>query len=549
MPPPLQAVTFDLDGLMFNTEMLYERVMRQLLAKRQKPFEQQLLDQMMGRPGLIALTILRDWHGLDEAVEDIYADSDSIFLDLLDRELAPMPGLEELLAALEQHNVPKGIATSSRAPVVQRMLDHFGWRQRFQFILTSGDVLHGKPNPEIYLKAAETHAIPPATMLVLEDSHNGCRAAVDSGAYAVAVPGDHSRAHDFAGAQFVADTLADRRIYEVLGLTVLLAFVLFIVGCTAQPEVVVYAALDREFSDPVLDEFTKQTKIKTLAKYDLESTKTVGLTQAIMGEASRPRCDVFWNNEILNTLRLEEQGLLEVYRSPQAEHYPELFRSPNGTWHGFAARARVLIVNTQVVSAADMPTSIHDLADPKFHKRTAIAKPLFGTTATHAACLFAVLGDDEAKEFFRGLKQNEIQVLGGNKQVAEAVASGNLAFGLTDTDDAIIEVEKGSPVKIVYPDRGEGEIGTLFIPNTLAIIKGGPHPTEARQLVDFLLTAEVEEHLAKGPSAQIPLSNQVQFKPRVETPQTVKALPVDFSAAVKKWDAAAKFINEEFLAP
>jgi pseudouridine-5'-monophosphatase len=219
MPPPLQAVTFDLDGLMFNTEMLYERVMRQLLAKRQKPFEQQLLDQMMGRPGLIALTILRDWHDLDETVEDIYADSDSIFLDLLDRELAPMPGLEELLAALEEHHVPKGIATSSRAPVVQRMLDHFGWRERFQFILTSGDVLHGKPNPEIYLKAAEKHATSPAAMLVLEDSHNGCRAAVDAGAYAVAVPGDHSRAHDFAGAQFVADTLADRRIYEVLGLS------------------------------------------------------------------------------------------------------------------------------------------------------------------------------------------------------------------------------------------------------------------------------------------------------------------------------------------
>lgn len=219
MPVSLCAVTFDLDGLMFNTEMLYERVMRQLLAKRQKPFEQPLLDQMMGRPGMIALTILRDWHQLEETVEDIYADSDSIFLDLLDRELAPMPGLVELLAALEAAGVPKGIATSSRAPVVHRMLDHFGWRQRFNFILTSGDVLHGKPNPEIYLKAADKHGISPAEMLVLEDSHNGCRAAIDSGAHAVAVPGDHSRSHDFTGAQFVADTLADPRIYRVLGLT------------------------------------------------------------------------------------------------------------------------------------------------------------------------------------------------------------------------------------------------------------------------------------------------------------------------------------------
>ncbi len=330
-------------------------------------------------------------------------------------------------------------------------------------------------------------------------------------------------------------------------LLLLLAFIF--TGCDRPPEVVVYAALDREFSEPILNEFTKQTKIKTLAKYDLESTKTVGLTQAIISEAARPRCDVFWNNEILNTLRLEEKGLLEVYRSPQAKHYPELFRSPNGTWHGFAARARVLIVNTKVVDSENMPTSIHDLANPRYKARTAIAKPLFGTTASHAACLFVALGDEQAKAFFLSLRKNEVKVLGGNKQVAEAVAAGSFAFGLTDTDDAIIEVEKGSPVKIVYPDRNDDQLGTLFIPNTLAIIKGCPHAAEARKLVDYLLTAEVETALAKGPSAQIPLSDQVQLKPRVQTPKTVKAMQVDFAAAADRWDATARFINEQFLAP
>src|SRR5262249_6185083 len=116
-------------------------------------------------------------------------------------------------------------------------------------------------------------------------------------------------------------------------------------------------------------------------------------------------------------------------------------------------------------------------------------------------------------------------------------------------DDAIIEIEKHMPVKIIYPDRGDDELGTLFIPNTIAIIKGGPNPKEAKQLVDYLLTPAVEETLSKGPSAQIPLGKDVQLKPRVETPQTVKAMKVDFVAAVRKWDATAKFINEQFLAP
>lgn len=318
-------------------------------------------------------------------------------------------------------------------------------------------------------------------------------------------------------------------------------------GCSSgKDEVVVYAALDREFSEPILNDFTRETGIAVVAKYDVESTKTVGLTQAIMAETNRPRCEVFWNNEVLNSLRLEEKGLLAVYHSPLAKSYPEQFRSKNGTWHGFAGRARVLIVNTKVVPKEEMPKSIYDLADKKWKGNIGIAKPLFGTTATHAACLFVALGDEKAKEFFQSLKANEIKIQGGNKQVAVAVGNGQLAFGLTDTDDAIVELERGAPVVIVYPDRDEKELGTLFIPNTLCIIKGAPHEQAARKLVDYLLSPAVEEKLAVGPSSQIPLNPRVELKPRVETPQTVHAMPVDFARAVKKWETASKYIHDEF---
>jgi iron(III) transport system substrate-binding protein len=318
-------------------------------------------------------------------------------------------------------------------------------------------------------------------------------------------------------------------------------------GDSPQPEVVVYAALDREFSEPVLDDFARKTGIRVLPKYDVESTKTVGLTSAIIAEAARPRCDVFWNNEILNTLRLEERGLLAAYHSPAAGAYPEMYRSPAGTWHGFAGRARVLIVNTELVQEDERPDSIYDLADPKWKGKIGIARPAAGTTASHVACLFAALGEGKAKDFLHSLRANDVQILGGNKQVAIAASTGQIAFGLTDTDDAIIELEKASPVAIVYPDRNDDELGTLFIPNTLAIIKGGPNPAAARKLVDHLLSPGVESKLALGPSAQIPLNPAVETAPRVETPKTVKAMQVDFSAAAKQWEAAAKFIQDEFL--
>jgi iron(III) transport system substrate-binding protein len=310
--------------------------------------------------------------------------------------------------------------------------------------------------------------------------------------------------------------------------------------------VVVYTALDSEFSEPILQQFTKETGITALPKFDVESTKTVGLANAIIAEKARPRADVFWNNEILNTLRLRDQGLLDTYMSPVGQQYPATFRSADGRWYGFAARARVLIVNKRLVPESERPASIHDLADPKWRGKIGIAKPLFGTTATHAACLFAVLGEEKAKEYFRALKANDVQILSGNKQVALSVASGQLAFGLTDTDDAIIEKEKGEAVEIVYPDRQEDQLGTLFIPNTLSIIKGCPHPERARKLVDYLLQPAVEAKLAAGASAQIPLNPNTQAAARVQTPQTIKAMQVDFDAAAKVWDRTAEFIRDEF---
>jgi iron(III) transport system substrate-binding protein len=126
------------------------------------------------------------------------------------------------------------------------------------------------------------------------------------------------------------------------------------------------------------------------------------------------------------------------------------------------------------------------------------------------------------------------------------VAAGTVALGLTDTDDAIIEVEKGEPVVIVYPDRRENELGTLFIPNTLCVMKGAPHPANARKLVNYLLSPEVEAKLAKAESAQIPLNPAVQVEVRVETPRTVKAMAVGFHAAARQWDSAAQFIRDQF---
>lgn len=208
----IEAVAFDLDGLLVNTEELYQHVGTELLRRRGRTFEPDLLDAMMGRPQQVSLTIMIDWHGLADTVESLAAETHEIFDSLLDTQLRTMPGAVDLLDLLDARGIARGVATSSGPAFAHDVLGRVGLRERFAFVLTSADVTQGKPHPEIYEIAARRLAVDPAGMLVLEDSQAGCKAAVAAGAVAVAVPGGHSRRHDFTGARFVAETLADPRI-------------------------------------------------------------------------------------------------------------------------------------------------------------------------------------------------------------------------------------------------------------------------------------------------------------------------------------------------
>lgn len=215
----LRAVVFDLDGLIFNTEELYQFVGEELLRRRDKTFPLELLDQTMGRPQRIALQLMIDWHQLDVSVEQLMIETAEVFATILGERLALMPGVSELLAALEAAGIPKAIATSSHREFVNDVLGRFQLTPRFQFVLTGDEITHGKPHPEIYQLAARRFSLSPPELMVLEDSRHGCAAAVAAGTFAVAVPSGRSHTHGFEGAALVADTLRDPRIYAALGLS------------------------------------------------------------------------------------------------------------------------------------------------------------------------------------------------------------------------------------------------------------------------------------------------------------------------------------------
>ncbi|MGE0709201.1 MAG: extracellular solute-binding protein [Planctomycetota bacterium] len=313
----------------------------------------------------------------------------------------------------------------------------------------------------------------------------------------------------------------------------------------APREVVVYCALDRLYAQPLLDGFTRRTGIVVRAKWDSEATKTTGLVQALLAERAAPRCDVFWNNEVSQTIQLARAGALQAYDSPQARGLPAWARDPGHLWTGFAARARVLLVNRTRVPEGSRPRSVQDLLDPRWKGQVGIAKPLFGTTATQVAAWFSRDGEAKAKAFFDALKANGVVVCAGNADVKDRVAAGELAFGWTDSDDANVALEAASPVQVVFPDQGQGERGTLLIPNAASIVAGAPHAAEARELVDFLLSPEVEELLSRSRSAQIPLRKEVARPAWI--PQDLVAEPIDWPKAADAFPRARDYVEQSFL--
>ncbi len=309
-------------------------------------------------------------------------------------------------------------------------------------------------------------------------------------------------------------------------------------GCVPRSEnsVVIYSAADREYAQPILAGFGRRSEAtEVVTVFDVESTKTVGLVTRIESEAARPRGDVFWNNEIMHMLRLEKAGLLQTIRWDIPMDWPTAMRSPQGNWVGIAGRARVLLVNRDLLPASGpRPSSVADLAKQEWHKRCGLALPLFGTTATHFAVLRQNLGAEKSQALFREIKANAV-VLSGNKQVAQAVSSGQLAFGLTDTDDALIEIDSGLPVDIVYPDQEPNQFGTLRIPNTVAVLAGCPHPVAAANLANYLVSEDTEGRLAMGASGQFPVRPNHPEKSRAQGTLPVRWMEADFDAASAQW--------------
>jgi iron(III) transport system substrate-binding protein len=328
-------------------------------------------------------------------------------------------------------------------------------------------------------------------------------------------------------------------------IAIMASLILISCGKKKPEEVVIYTSVDQIFSEPVLNRFEKETGIKVKPLYDVEASKTVGLVNRLIAEKGAPKCDVFWNSEVSRTIQLKNKSILQQYKSEHWEVFPETFKDSEQFWTGFGARSRVLIYNKDLISEEELPTSIFQFTEPEWKGKFTIAYPLFGTTATHVAALYSLIGAEKTEAYLKALVANEVVVVDGNGKTRDMVVEGKIPLGLTDTDDANVSIQQGKPVNTIYFDK-EG-IGTLLIPNTVALINSAPNSENGKMLIDFLLSEEIESMLAFGESAQMPLRSGVKKPDYIPDISDIKAMNVDYEDVANYIDQAAKFCQELFV--
>ncbi|MBI2152384.1 MAG: extracellular solute-binding protein [Candidatus Rokubacteria bacterium] len=265
---------------------------------------------------------------------------------------------------------------------------------------------------------------------------------------------------------------------------------------------VVYSARKEELIRPAIEAFQQERGIKV----SLLTGKAGELARRIEIERGDPKGDVFLGTTAGVTELLRRKGALEPYPSPYAKEIPEEFKAPDGSWVGITGRVRVIIYNKNLVKDADAPRSFFDLTDPKWRGKIVVASMGERTTVGHLATIMALRGEEFTTRYVRALKDNGLKVLSNNTEVRKAVTRGEYAVGITNHYYYLLQLRENpaSPLGIIYPDQGPGDMGAPVYSITAAIVKGAKSLDAAKKFVDFLLQPKGNRLLVEG-EFEIPL--------------------------------------------
>jgi pseudouridine-5'-monophosphatase len=213
--PKIQAIIYDMDGLLLDTEGFYTEVTQQIVGRYDKTFDWEIKSQLIGRPAIESARKLVELLELPITPEEYLRERKELLNDRFP-DATPMPGAVELTQRMRSTGVPQAVATSSTQPAFAlKTRRHQEWFQLFDVIRTGDhpEVKAGKPAPDIFLSAARALHTPPAACLVFEDAPAGVEAALAAGMSVIAVPDPHMDRSMYADAQQCLSSLTEFQPY------------------------------------------------------------------------------------------------------------------------------------------------------------------------------------------------------------------------------------------------------------------------------------------------------------------------------------------------
>ena len=305
----------------------------------------------------------------------------------------------------------------------------------------------------------------------------------------------------------------------LLPLAALSLALVLLAGCggSASPVVVIYTSQDEVYAEPIFKDFEKETGIKVQAVFVSESVKTVGLVNRLIKETNLPQCDVFWNNEEFRTRQLAAHGV---------------FRETNA-WVELGYRTRRMFINTNLLAPDKAPRTFSEVTNEIWRGKVAISYPLFGTTSTHFIVWRQHWGDAAWQTWCRALVANQPKIVDGNSIAAKLVAGGEAWIGFADSDDIAAEQHDGKPL-LALPVTDE----TLYLPNTVGVIRNAPHPAEAERLFEYLQQKSVSQKLV-----DVQALEGVSLDPARPQP----GVKVDWDGLLRDLDTATHEMEKIFL--
>jgi beta-phosphoglucomutase family hydrolase len=215
---PKFAVIFDMDGVLIDSNPYHKEAWLQFCQRYNVELkEEDVADAIYGKTNEAALKEVFKKDFSPEEAERLGQEKEAIYRELHKKDIEPVDGLVSFLKDLKQNDIPTAIATNAPVVNLDFVMEQLGIREYFDVFIDSSMVNNGKPDPEIYLKAAETLNMPPERCIVMEDSTTGVEAGLKAGMKVVSITTTHSP-EELEQTDLVIDSFNDLNIEKLAGL-------------------------------------------------------------------------------------------------------------------------------------------------------------------------------------------------------------------------------------------------------------------------------------------------------------------------------------------